>query len=95
MNRPKDGWKRGRDSAHVMRVYWRTLENGRKSSSYYSFDWKTSHSRTRNDELGLQRLISFAVTIGNRATAVLIYQTATNLLVVKFVNGIRQLNLNS
>jgi len=54
--RPKDGWKRGRDSKYVLTVRFISGPRSSEPMTYYSDDWDDFMSEEYKPKLGLEKL---------------------------------------
>ncbi len=83
-------WKLGRDSFHKL-IVWFADGNTR---TRYSIDWKHKYSKTRDPQIGLNRLYKMIAEWGAKAKTVEIYKneygTKSGEVIERYFNGIKQ-----
>ncbi len=67
-SRPSGGWRINRDSFSVM-VVWFKDGNTR---TFYSIDWKSRNSASKNKETGINRFKKKIIEYGSKANGILI-----------------------
>ncbi len=79
----RKGWKLGRDSFHVMRVYFKD----QNKITRYSIDWHHSYSKTRDPAIGFANFKKMLKRWGENARTVLIYNISTDKKVAHYFEG--------
>lgn len=76
-------WKLGQDSFSKLSVYF---TDGNKRF-WYSIDWRSKYSKTRDRNLGLSRFEKKIAEWGNRAETVMIWDKETDTLIALYKYG--------
>ena len=83
------GWQLGQDSFSKCVVYF---ADGNKRT-FYSLDWTHKLSKTRNRDLGLQRLRKLISSYDKKAKVAILYDTASGQQIESYHEGIKQSQL--
>jgi len=77
------GWRLIRDSYHKL---WVRFGDG-NTRTRYSIDWKHAYSKKRDPAIGFANFRKMIRGWGKKAKLIMIYSTATDQVVAKYVEG--------